>query len=212
MKKAYIFDMDGVLIDSMGYFAQGMVSILDEDGIAYPDDIVNIITPLGLIKTVDYFKELGVSGSDEEILTRMGNNMYELYANVIKLKPHVKEYLEKLKSEGKKLYVLTASPHLTVDVCLKNNGIFDMFEEVWSTDDYEGLNKSSTELFYTVADRIGCKMDEVMYFDDNIIAVENARKSGFLTVGVYDSHYDVPMEKVKAASDKYIMSFEEMLI
>jgi FMN phosphatase YigB (HAD superfamily) len=86
-----------------------------------------------------------------------------------------------------------------------------MFEEVWSTDDFPGLNKSGTELFFTAADRIGCNMDDVMYFDDNIIAVENAGKSGFYTVGVYDYHYDVPMEKVKAASKKYIISFEEML-
>ena len=211
MEKAYVFDMDGVLIDSMGYFGQAMLDILIEDGISYPDDIVNIITPLGLKGCAEYFIELGVKGNIEEIINRMGEKMIYLYTNVIKAKPFVKEYLERLKSQDKRLYVLTASPHITVDVCLKNNGIFDLFDEVWSTDDFPGLTKSDTRLFHTVAQTVGCKEDEIKYFDDNIIAVENAGKAGFNTVGVYDSHYAVPKEEVKAASKQYIMSFEELL-
>lgn len=212
MKKAYIFDLDGTLMDSMGYFAEGMVSILKEDGISYPDDIINRVTPMGTLKAAEYFKELGVKGSVEDIIRRMGENMIYLYTNCVKTKPFVKEYLSKLKSQDKKLYVLTASPHITVDVSLKNNGIYDWFNEVWSTDDFGGLTKSGgTELFYEVAKKIGCEMDEVEYFDDNIIAVENAGKAGFSTVGVYDEYYEVPAEEVKAVSKKYIMSFEEMI-
>jgi len=211
MKKHYIFDMDGVLVDSMGHFAKAMLSILDEDNIEYSDEIINIITPMGTVRAAEYFKELGAKGTVDEIIGRMGEKMIYLYTNVIKSKPFVKEYLEKLKQEGKKLYVLTASPHITVDVCLKNNGVFDLFDTVWSTDDFPGLTKSGTKLFHVVADTIGCEMDEVEYYDDNIIAVENAGKAGFYTVGVYDSHYQVPMEEVKAKSQKYILSFEEVM-
>ncbi len=211
MKKAYIFDLDGTLVDSMGYFAEGMVKILKEDGIEYPEDIINIVTPLGLIKSAEYFMELGVKGTREEIIARMGENMIELYTYYVKTKPYVKEYLEMLKSEGKRLFVLTASPHVTVDVCLKNNGVYDLFEEVWSTDDFPGLTKTGTELFYKVAEKIGCNMDEVEYFDDNITALINAGKAGFETVGVYDEHYDVPSDEVRAVSFKYIKSFAELV-
>ena len=211
MKKAYIFDLDGTLVDSMGYYADGMLAILKEDGIAYPEDIINIITPLGTEKTAELFAEMGIKGTTEEIIARMGKKMVYLYSECIKAKPFVAEYLKRLVNEGKRLFVLTASPHITVDVCLKNNGLYDLFEEIWSTDDFLGLTKSDLKLFFEAAERIGCNMDEVEYFDDNIIALENAAKAGFNTVGVYDEHYEVPKEKVKIISGKYIMSFEEML-
>lgn len=212
MIKAYIFDLDGTLMDSMGYFADGMIKILKEDSVPYPDDIMNIITPMGTIKAANYFKRLGVKGSTEEILGRMGENMLHLYTSLVKTKPFVREYLEKLKNSGKKLYVLTASPHLTVDPCLKSNGIYELFSTVWSTDDFGTLTKSEgTALFEAVTEKIGCKPYETAYFDDNIIALENAGAAGFYTVGVFDEHYEIPSDRVRAASHKYIMSFEEML-
>lgn len=211
MKNIYVFDMDGTLIDSMGHFAEGMVNILREDKIDYPDDIVNIITPLGTIKTIELFSQMGVRGSYEEIGKRMADNMVYLYSEVIKLKPYVKNYLTKLKNEGKKLYVLTASPHLTVDVCLENNGVYDMFSEVWSSDDFAPLTKNMPDIYKALADRVGCSVDDIIFFDDNILALENAKKAGVYTVGVYDEYYPVPKEDVKAMADKYVMSFEELL-
>lgn len=212
MKKAYIFDLDGTLVDSMGHFAEGMVKILREDGVSYPEDIINIITPMGTIKAANYFKALGAKGSSEDIIARMGENMIDMYTHVIKLKPFVREYLEQLKGLGKKLYVLTASPHITVDPCLKSNEVFSLFDSVWSTDDFGSLTKSDgTELFTAVAEKIGCKPEEITYFDDNITALENAGTAGFYTVGVFDEHYAVPKEDVRSASDKYIMSFKEVL-
>ena len=203
--------MDGTLIDSMGHFAEGMVKILREDKIDYPDDIVNIITPLGTIKTIELFSQMGVRGTYEEIGKRMADNMLYLYSEVIKLKPFVKEYITKLKAEGKKLYVLTASPHLTVDICLKNNGVYDMFSEVWSSDDFAPLTKNMPDIHNALAERVGCSVDDIVFFDDNILALENAKKAGVYTVGVFDEHYPVPKEEVKAMADEYIMSFEERL-
>ena len=211
MKNIYVFDMDGTLIDSMGHFAEGMVKILREDKIDYPDDIVNIITPLGTIKTIELFSQMGVRGTYEEIGKRMADNMLYLYSEVIKLKPFVKEYITKLKAEGKKLYVLTASPHLTVDICLKNNGVYDMFSEVWSSDDFAPLTKNMPDIHNALAERVGCSVDDIVFFDDNILALENAKKAGVYTVGVFDEHYPVPKEEVKAMADEYIMSFEERL-
>lgn len=212
MSGVYVFDLDGTLMNSMGYFAEGMVSILREDGVDYPPDILNIITPMGTVKAAEYFKSLGAHGSTEQIIERMGKNMIAVYKRLVKAKPFVTEYLQKLKGEGARLYVLTASPHITVDPCLKNNGIYSLFDEVWSTDDFGGLTKSAgTELFYAVAERVGCKAEDINYFDDNIIALKNAGLAGLQTVGVYDEYYEVPMQEVKASSKKYIMSFEEVL-
>jgi len=64
----YLFDFDGTLVDSMPSFISVMLRILDENCIKYEDDIIKIITPLGYSGTAQYFKELGISLSKEELL------------------------------------------------------------------------------------------------------------------------------------------------
>ena len=209
-KKIYVFDLDGTLVNSMPRYEAGMLSILDEAGIAYGDDLIKIITPLGYTKTAEYYiNELGLDDSVANIVSKMENKLVYEYSNNIFLKPGVNEYVRRLHAEGARLFVLTASPHIVTDVCLKHNGIYDLFETVWSVEDF-GLSKSGTELFYEVARRIGCKRDEINYFDDSLIALKNAKKSGFITYAVYDRHEPDEIEIMKKEYDIFVGSFEEL--
>ncbi len=210
MKKVYIFDLDGTLIDSMPCFGAAMLSILDEEGIKYGSDMLNIVTPLGYTKTAEYYKSLGAKASVEDMIHRIEAKLVYEYTNNIKLKPGVKDYLTKLTREGARLFVLTASPHLVTDVCLKNNGVYELFEEIWSVDDW-GLSKSGTELFDKVALKIGCQNSEVHYFDDNLIAVENASKAGYNVYGCFDMHDEAGVQMLKKYSNTFVKTFEDLL-
>lgn len=208
--KIYVFDLDGTLVNSMPRYEAGMLSILDEAGIAYGDDLIKIITPLGYTKTAEYYiNELGLDDSVANIVSKMENKLVYEYSNNIFLKPGVNEYVRRLHAEGARLFVLTASPHIVTDVCLKHNGIYDLFETVWSVEDF-GLSKSGTELFYEVARRIGCERDEINYFDDSLIALKNAKKSGYITYAVYDRHEPDEIEIMKKEYDIFVGSFEEL--
>jgi beta-phosphoglucomutase-like phosphatase (HAD superfamily) len=68
-RKVYVFDLDGTLVNSMPRYEAGMLSILDEAGIAYGDDLIKIITPLGYTKTAEYYiNELGLDDSVASIV------------------------------------------------------------------------------------------------------------------------------------------------
>ena len=71
--RAYLFDFDGTLVDSMPTFVSVMLRILDEHGIKYGDDIVKIITPLGYLGTAEYYRKLGISLKTSELVTIMEN-------------------------------------------------------------------------------------------------------------------------------------------
>lgn len=66
----YIFDFDGTLVDSMEIFSRSMVRILDENNILYPDNIVEILTPLGYKGTADYAIGLGLKMSADEFIRK----------------------------------------------------------------------------------------------------------------------------------------------
>ena len=210
MGKIYVFDLDGTLIDSMPYFSAAMISVLDDAGIEYDDSIVDIVTPLGYQKSAEYFSSMGAGDDVSAIVEKIKKRLVYEYSYNIKLKPYVREYLEKLTKEGSRLGVLTASPHLVVDVCLKNNGVYDLFENVWSVDDFK-YTKSTPDIFYEMSERIGVSTGEITFFDDNLTALINAKAAGHKVVGVKDIQKSEVIEEIKKNCDVFIESFEELI-
>ena len=211
MKKICLFDLDGTLLDSMITWPKAMIRIMDEAGLEYPDDVVNIMTPIGFNGCADYFISLGHPEKDPaRLIEIMYDYLVDDYSNRVMIKPYVKDMLEKLQREGIKIYALTASPHRTADPCLQHNGIAHFFEAVMSTDDLK-RKKSDPEIYREVARRIGVAPDEIEFYDDNNIALRTAKSVGYRVVGVYDSSTVQYREEIESFADGYVESFEEML-
>lgn len=208
--KTYLFDFDGTLVDSMPSFISVMLRILDENNIKYEDDIVKTITPLGYLGTARYFKELGVSLPEEELVSLMMQYAYNEYAHNIPAKTNVIETLKKLKQQGAELNILTASPHSVLDICLKRLEIFDMFTNVWSCDDFN-TTKSDTKIYKMAAEKIGKPVEEILFLDDNYNADKIAKSAGMAVCGVYDLSSKDYVNDIKSITDYYIYDFSELL-
>ena len=208
--KTYLFDFDGTLVDSMPVYMSAMLRILDENGIEYGDDIMRTITPLGNIGTAKYFIELGVKLSVEEMLLKMKEYMLDGYLYHIPAKKNVISTLKQLKNSGASLNVLTASTHATLDACLKRLGIFDIFDNVWSCDDFE-TTKANPEIYKMAAEKIGQAVGDILFVDDNINADKTAKSAGMKVCGIYDDSSKDCIEEIKAAADYYVFDFSELL-
>ncbi len=207
--KNYLFDFDGTLVDSMPTYVSAMLRILDENGVAYGDDIVKIITPLGLKGTADYYLTLGVRMSKEEMLGKMLEYMTEAYETTIEAKPCVIDALRILSDRGDRLHVLTASPHSSLDPCLKRLGIFDLFINVWSCEDFN-TTKADPEIYRMAADKIGAPVEEILFLDDNLNADTTAKSAGMKVCGVFDESSKEYTDEMRTACDFYIESFSEL--
>jgi len=208
--KTYLFDFDGTLVDSMPIYVSSTLGVLDRHGISYGSDIIKTITPLGILGTAQYFIRLGVSGTVEEIIEGMKQDMLAAYQNTIPAKEHVVEVLTKLKEAGYDLNVLTASPHISLDACLKRIGIFDLFSNVWSCDDF-ATSKANPMIYHQVAEPLGKPVSEILFFDDNYDADFTAKQAGMSVCGVYDASSEEYTEKIRSITDCYIRDFSEIL-
>ena len=106
--------------------------------------------------------------------------------------------------------MLTASPHITLDACLKRLEFYNFFDNVWSCDDFN-TTKANPEIYKMAAQRIGASVHDVMFLDDNLNANLTAKKAGMMVCGVYDKSSDEYTEQIKVATDFYIYDYYELL-
>ena len=207
----YLFDFDGTLVDSMPTYGSMMLQILAEEGVSYPADILKIVTPLGYALTAKYYIEhLGAKSSQEALVAKMNAMALDAYSNRIEAKANVPEVLLELKRRGCSLNVLTASPHVMLDPCLKRLGIFELFDHVWSCEDF-GTGKSDPKIYHAAAEKIGKPVGEIIFLDDNLNADKTAKSAGMVVYGVYDDSSKESMDEMKAITDRYIYDFKELL-
>ncbi len=211
MNICYLFDFDGTLVDSMPTFVSAMLRILDENRIHYDNGIIKIITPLGLNGTAEYYiNQLGVQMSKEQLMTVMKEYMLDAYFHTIPAKKNVPEVLKALKAQGASLNVLTASPHITLDACLKRLDLWALFDNVWSCDDFN-TTKADPQIYVLAAKRLNRSVEEVLFLDDNLNADMTAKAAGMQVCGVYDKSSKDYEDQMKAATDFYIYDFQELL-
>jgi len=208
--KYYLFDFDGTLVDSMPTFVSTMLRILDENGISYDSDIIKVITPLGLNGTATYYiDQMGVNMPKEQLIDVMMEYMLDAYFHTIPVKNHVPEVLSVLKAQGASLNVLTASPHITLDACLKRLGLWELFDNVWSCDDFN-TTKADPQIYARAAAKMNTTVENVLFLDDNLNADLTAKSAGMQVCGVYDESSKDYVEQMKAAADFYIYDFQEL--
>ena len=85
-----------------------------------------------------------------------------------------------------------------------------MFDNVWSCNDFE-TTKADPAIYHMAAERIGVKVNEVIFLDDNLNADKTAKEAGMVVYGVYDESSKEYVEEMKKATDKYIYDFRELL-
>jgi HAD superfamily hydrolase (TIGR01509 family) len=206
----YLFDFDGTLVDSMPTYVSVMKRILDENGIGYGDDLVKIITPLGYKGTAEYFVTLGLNATVEELMATMNRYAVEEYTYNIGEKSNMIATVKALRARGDGLNVLTASPHAALDPCLKRLGVFELFDNVWSCDDFN-TTKADPEIYRMAAARIGKPVGEIIFLDDNLNADKTAKTAGMTVYGVYDPSSDEYVDEMKAVCDRYIYDLSELI-
>ena len=212
MSICYLFDFDGTLVDSMPIYVSAMLRILDENHINYDKSVViKAITPLGLKGTADYYlNELGLEISEEKLLSLMKKYVLDAYFYTIPAKSNVIPVLKELKQRGISLNVLTASTHTSLDACLKRLGMWELFDNIWSCDDFS-TTKADPQIYVMAAQRLNTTVENILFLDDNLNADTAAKSAGMQVCGVYDDSSKDCVEQIKTITDFYIYDFIELL-
>ena len=105
-----IFDMDGTLIDSNGIWRQVDEAFLAKRGYPYTreyyEGVAHTIFPMAAKFTKAYCH---LEESEEEIMAEWMQMAGDAYAVRVPIKPGVREYLDRCRTAGERMIVLTSS-------------------------------------------------------------------------------------------------------
>lgn len=204
-KKFAIFDMDGTLIDSMGYWQRLGREYLTGKGVTGDlTDVLERIKPMTMTESAALFaEEFGLVGTPEELAAEMNGIMETHYRADILLKPGVAEYLAALRADGVRLCVASATAPDLVAACLERLGVLDHFEFLLSCEEV-GAGKDKPDVYLAAADRLGAQPGEAAVYEDALYAAQTAKEAGFYTVGVYDPSGEAHWDEMTALADEII--------
>lgn len=205
-----IFDMDGTLLDSMFIWDDLGPGMLRDIGITPEEDLSEKLKVLTLRQGAAYCKErYALPQSVEEIVSLIEGRVEKFYKEEVQAKPGVAKFLSLLKMEGVWMYVATATDRHLALSALRHAGIDGYFRGMITCQEV-GAGKDSPEIYERAMRRLQSNKRDTVIFEDALHAIETAKAAGFRVCAVYDPYAEAEQDKIRAISDYYIRSFEDM--
>ena len=206
--KAYIFDLDGTLLDSMGIWEEIDIEFLKKRGIAIPADYMDALSSMNLTEAAAYtIQRFALPDSVDGLIQEWKDMAVYAYGNTVQMKQHAKAYLAALHKRGAKLAVATSCHVELYESALHNHGIYDLFH-VFCTSDEVGFGKSRPDIFLHTANKLGVPPCDCIVFEDILAAVKSAKSIGMTVYGVYDNSSKADWEQIKEIADGVIFDFQ----
>lgn len=204
-----IFDVDGVLLDSMGVWDEMGAQYLIRQGKIPAPDLSQVLFTKHMIESAEFLQEnYGLPWTPQEILGQIVEMMEEYYAHVIQPKEGVLNLLKSLKRRGIPLTVATAGDRKLATAGLKSGGLLPYIDELFTCGDV-GVGKESPAVYQAAWKSMGTELAGTWVFEDSLHGILTAGKAGFPTVGVYDRASEGNREKMKEHCTYYLENFSE---
>ncbi|MDD3337306.1 MAG: HAD family phosphatase [Lachnospiraceae bacterium] len=202
-----IFDMDGVLLDSMPVWKDAGRLYLKQKGLTAEKQLDEILFEMSLEQGALYVKEhYLLSDTVEEIIQGVNNTILQAYREWIPLKPGVRKCLEKMQHQGIPMCAATSSDLSVVEASFARLEIRDYFQKILSCNDYH-TSKSEPLIYEKAMEHMGTDRDRTWVFEDAAFAARTAHEAGFRVAGVYDASSSKDQERLRDYSDCYLKSF-----
>ena len=209
MAKAYIFDLDGTLLDSMHVWKNLDIEFLQKRGLGTPNDYQKAVATMNLSEAAAYtIQRFGLSDTPESLMREWDDMMAYAYGHTVQMKPYAKEYLLKLRERGVKMAIATSSSPELYEGALSNHGIYDLFQVICNSDE-AGYGKSRPDVFLLTAKKLGVSPGDCLVFEDILVAIKSAKSIGMTVYGVYDEASKNDWEEIKKTADGFITDFRD---
>ena len=212
--RAFIFDCDGTLVDSMGMWVALWPEVAREYGVQTTPEDFDAYEHLSMEEEcVAVHRDMGVASSARELEARLRETLAVKYATQVPLRPGVRPFLEAAAAAGIPMAIATSTSRDLVLTCLEACGISDYFKDVVTTA-MVGASKEHPDVYDRALEIAapGATRDEAWVFEDAMFGLITAEAAGYRSVGVYDPAGHADRDVVREHASIFIDSFEELTL
>jgi beta-phosphoglucomutase family hydrolase len=180
--RAYLFDCDGTIADSMPLHYIAWKQALGEWGCAFPEDLFYSWGGMPVAEIIATLNQRnGLSMPVEEVAHRKESLYYELLPKLTA----VPEVLEQIESAHQRIpfAVVSGSTRQSVTASLKVLGLLDKFDTMVCAGDYKKA-KPDPEAFLLAAQRLNVPPDSCLVFEDTEMGIRAATAAGMQSVRI----------------------------
>ena len=211
MIKGIIFDIDGVVLDSMSIWNDLGARYLRSLNVEPEEGLNEILFSMSMEQGADYLKEhYKLKTSTASILNGIQDMLRDFYYYEVPAKPGANELMEFLKEKGMRITAATSSPRSHIEKALTRNKLLRYVEVIYTTGEI-GISKHSPDIYNKAASYMKLAPAEVLVLEDSLYALKTAKEAGYKTVGVYDKEGETDQAGVEATGDVYIRTLTELI-
>ena len=181
---AFIFDIDGTIIDSMPFHARSWDVFLARRSV--PTVGEDFFRRTAGRTGIEVMRELfgSLSDADAALFVREKEAIYrDLFAAEFREIAGFTAFARAAKSAGVRVACATAGDPDNIAFALAGLGLQDFFDAAVGAHDVE-RGKPEPDLFLLAAHRLGARPGECLVFEDAPLGIEGARRAGMRAVAI----------------------------
>ena len=183
-KRAFIFDMDGTLVDNMRFHTEAWGKMLAENGVRMNahDFLVKTAgkTNREILPTV-------FGAISDERIAELGARKESLYQELFlperRAVAGVVKFLEEAQKLGVKMAVATAAPVANMEFILDGLDLRRFFDAITTAADIKN-GKPDPEIFLKSAEKLQVEPRNCLVFEDAVGGFEAAHAAGMKSIGI----------------------------
>ena len=208
MIRGVIFDVDGVLLNSMPVWENLGEIYLERLGIEAEKGLGETLFAMSLEEGADYLIEnYGLKQTPGEIIAGLNREVQDFYGRKVPLKEGVRGYLQEFRDRKIPMAIATSGDRANAETALKRLKVLSYFRAVFTCTEI-GSSKSQPDIYYAAALQLDTDPSDTWVFEDALHAIRTAKKAGFRTAGVYDRASGRDLAQIRDTADIYLPEFK----
>ena len=189
MKKAFIFDLDGVIVDTAKYHFLAWQKLANQLGIEFTHEHNEGLKGVSRVHSLDIILELGNKQASQEDKNQWLVQKNEEYLSYLvdmdesEILPGVLKVLEYLKSKNQ--YIALGSASKNARPILEKTNIMHFFDAIVDGNDVSNA-KPDPEVFLRAAQLVGVTNENAIVFEDSVAGIQAANIANMISIGIGD--------------------------